>query len=276
MNLKYLTREAYNSLKKDIDLNKEKYYSDEKWLQNYFKENEITEPYRESSIIVKDIELDYSGNDIESKNKDDLNNVIKIYDAYKDKITPAVASDPLLWTALCHLEYKDYILKRWKKDNGDVRLEQRFFAGSSRDSLTYYNAISRLWWSGYLTYDEGATDPWALTKTLLSAQQIQKDLFDQPFSMNRDIVKGLLKALARIQKEKHNACTPTFRLCCDSYLNHYGAVTSIDSLTSEEVETIAYEYMKKILTKEIPGKIKSQLNDKKPATKKKGSKKKKK
>ncbi len=276
MNLKYLSQEAYNSLKNNLDLNKERYYSSENWLQSYFKENELTEAVKESSIIVKDIELDYSGDDTESKNRDDFNNIVKIYSAYKDKISPSVASDHLLWTALCHIEYKDYILKRWKKDNGDVSLEQRFFATTGRSSLLYYNAISRLWWSGYLTYDEEADDPWKLTRTLLSAQQIQKDLFDQSFSMNKDVVKGLLKALSRIQTEKRNACTPTFRMCCDSFLNHYGAVTAIDSLSCDEIETIAYDYMKKLLSNEGHKKPKTQLNDHKPAKNKKGSKKKKK
>jgi len=136
-------------------------------------------------------------------------------------------------------------LKRWKKGDGTVRLDQRFFATEGRTSLLYYNAISRLWWSGYLTYDElNENDPWHLTRVLLSAQQIQKDLFDQPYSMNRNIIKGLLMALAKIQKEKGNACTTLFRKCCDSYINCYGAVTILDFLDAKEIEDIAYTYMK--------------------------------
>ena len=245
MNLKYFTREAYTSLKKDLDINKEKYLENNEWIKEYFAEQGIAEYYRESSIIVKDFSLDYSGDSDEEKNKDDLNNIIKFYSAYKDKITPATASDPLLWSALCHIDYKDYILKRWMKDDGSVRLDQRFFATEGRTSLTYYNAIARLWWSGYLTYDENADDPWEVTRTLLSAQQVQKDLFDQSFSMNKDVVKGLLRALKRVQDEKKNACTTLFRACCNSYFNHYGAVTAIDMLTPEDVEKLAYDYMKK-------------------------------
>lgn len=118
-----------------------------------------------------------------------------------------------------------------------------------RASLLYYNAISRLWWSGYLTYDEdkASSNPWYLTETLFSAQQIQKDLFDQPFSMNRTIVKGLLMALKRIQEENGNSCTTIFRKCCDSYLNHYGAVSILDTLDSSEIEKIAYDYMKTLV-----------------------------
>lgn len=220
------------------------------WLQEYFEENNIREYIKTSSVKVGKMDFQYTGDDIESKNADDIQNIITLYSAFKDKITPIQASDPCLWTALCHCsDYKDYILKRWKKDDGTVRLSQRFFATEGRASLLYYNAISRLWWSGYLTYDEEKekTNPWGLTRILFSAQQIQKDLFDQPFSMNRTIVKGVLRALKRIQEEAGNAATPTFRKCCDSYINHYGAITILDVLSSEEIEDIAYKYMKSCL-----------------------------
>lgn len=103
-----------------------------------------------------------------------------------------------------------------------------------------------------MTYDEDhkSSNPWHLTETLFSAQQIQKDLFDQPFSMNKTIVKGLLSALKCIQEEQGNACTTIFRKCCDSYINHYGAVNILDTLSANEVEELAYLYMKKCLNKE--------------------------
>ncbi len=246
MNLKYFTKDTYRMLKQDLELNKSKYYDEDDWLKQYFEEKEIYEPYKESTINVKDVNLICSGYDDDNKNKDDIANTIAIYSAYKDKITPAVASNPLMWTALCHIDYKDYILERWKKDNGNVSIQHRFFATDGRTSLLYYNAISRLWWSGYITYDENnIKDPWELTRVLFSAQMIQKDLTDQSFSMNPTIVRGLLKALKRIQKENNNLCTKVFRKCCDSYLNYYGAVTVIDALSETEIECIAYDYMKK-------------------------------
>lgn len=250
MNLVYFSRDAYKTLKKDVELNKEKYYSDAPWLQEYFEEKGITDFARTSTVKVGDVSaFQHTGDDIESKNRDDIQNIKTLYTQFKGKLTPTQASDPCLWTALCHISYKDYVMKRWQKDDGTVRLNQRFFATEGRASLLYYNAISRLWWSGYLTYEEEKTktNPWELTEILFSAQQIQKDLFDQPFSMNRTVVKGLLRALKRIQEETGNAATPTFRKCCDSYINHYGAVTILDTLTSDEIEEIAYNYMSGIV-----------------------------
>ena len=245
MNLIYFTKEAYKLLKKDLNLNHDKYYSEDPWLYEYFASAGLDEFYRTSSITVPNVGLIYTGDDTETKNRDDLINIKMFYTEYKDKIDPLQASDPLLWSALCHIIFKEYILKRWKKADDSVSIDKRFFATEGRSSLLYYNAISRLWWSGYLTYDEEqkSSNPWHLTETLFSAQQIQKDLFDQPFSMNKTIVKGLLSALKRIQEEQGNASTAIFRKCCDSYLNHYGAVSVLDALDANEIEDIAYKFM---------------------------------
>lgn len=248
MNLIYFTQEAYKSIKKDVQSNNDRYYSNEEWLEDYFEEKGISEFYRTSTVKVDEFEFQYSGEDDECKKADDIQNTIFLYSAFRKKITPAQAADPCLWTALCHIPYKNYVMKRWRKKDDTVSIDRRFCATEGRNSLLYYNAISRLWWSGYLTYEEAKekSDPWQLTRILFSAQQIQKDLFDQPFCMNRVIVQGLLRALKRIQEERGNASTPVFRKCCDSYINHYGAVSILDSLTSEEIEEIAYAYMKSI------------------------------
>lgn len=249
MNLMVFTQEAYKLLKSEISVNEDNYYSQEPWLDKYFETHNITEYYKMSSLNVGKVNLQYTGNSDAELNADDLQNVINLYSTYKGIITPSQASDCHLWTALCHMvpEYKDYIIKRWaNKATGKVTISARFFATSGRTSLIYYNAISRLWWSGYLTYEEekSRTNPWELTKILLSAQQIQKDLTDQSYSMNPTIVKGLLRALKRIQEETNNAATTPFRNLTNSYINHYGAVTVLDFLTSEEIEEIAYKYMK--------------------------------
>ena len=143
MNLIYFTKDAYKLLKKDLNANRNNYYSEDPWLDEYFATAGLDEFYRTSSIAVPNIDLICSGDDIETKNRDDLINIKTLYTDYKDKITPLQASDPLLWSALCHIVFKDYILKRWKKADETVSIDKRFFATEGRSSLLYYNAISR-------------------------------------------------------------------------------------------------------------------------------------
>lgn len=246
MRLKRLTPEAYDALRKDISENENNYLPDTgDWLQQYFSDKGIENFCEDTTITVAGVQLTVSGSDDNTKCIDDLNNTRQIYSAYKDALTPLQATDHLMWTALSHMEYSDYIIKRWGHDDGNVNVGKRFFATGARNSLCYYNAISRFWWSGYLTYEEekSSTNPWKVTEVLFSAQQIQKDLFDQPYSMNKTVVKGLLKALGKIQSERGNKATMVFRKCCDSFLNHYGAVTVLDFLTAEDIYELAYNYM---------------------------------
>lgn len=249
MNLVYFTKDAYKALKMSLASNEEKYYTSDPWMDEFFASEGLQEYLKTSSVVVPDVNLVYTGEDDFSKNNDDLTNIRFLYGAYRDRITPMQASDPMLWSALSHVTFKDYVLKRWQKGDGEVNLGQRFFATEGRSSLCYYNAISRLWWAGYLSYDEDKedTDPWHLTKTLLSAQQVLKDFSDQGFSMSKSVAKGLLIALKRIQEEIGNNATNVFRSCCDSYLNHYGAVTVLDVLEPSEIEEICYGYMKRRL-----------------------------
>lgn len=249
MNLIYFTNEAYDLLKKNLDNISDNYYKEEAWLGEFFAQAGLEEYYKTSTITVPDLSLENNGDDIETKNADDLQNVITLYSSYKDKLSPLQAADPLLWTALCHIPFRKYVIDRWKKDDGTVSISRRFFSTKGRTPLTYYNAISRLWWSGYLTYDEelATSNPWHLTKVLFSAQQIQKDLTDQPFCMNQTIVKGLLSALARMQEERGDKCTTIFRDLCNSYLNRYGVVTILDTLSADEIEELSYNWMKERL-----------------------------
>lgn len=250
MNLPYFSKEALKALRAEIDNNETNYYSQDPWLGDFFSSRGIQDYLKTSSIVVPDIKLVCSGVDDAVKCGEDFINVTMLYGDYKDRITPLQASDPSLWTALSHTVFRDYVIKRWGDDSGKVSIAQRFFATEGRSSLCYYNAISRLWWAGYLSYDKDmeSVDPWHLTKTLLSAQQVFKDFSDQGFSMSRSVSKGLLLALKRVQEETGNKATRVFRLCCDSFLNHRGAVTVLDVLWPEEIESIAYEFMSSNLT----------------------------
>ena len=72
MNLIYFTKEAYKLLKKDLNLNKSNYFSEEPWLDEYFANAGLDEFYRTSSIAVPNIELISTRDDTETKNKSHL------------------------------------------------------------------------------------------------------------------------------------------------------------------------------------------------------------
>lgn len=246
MILQYFTEEAANELRNFLSGNEDKYYSDEPWLDEFFRSVNINAPYQQPSVTVPDVTLASGAETPEELCAEDLQNVMLLYGAYKDKLTPAQASEPRLWTTLCHKTFNDYVLERWSGRDGKVDLEKRFFATSGRASLCRENALSKLWWAGYLSYDETreSTDPWHLTKTLLSAQKVHTDFIEHDYSASKRVQMGVLSALKRIQEEAGGKATSAFRKCCVSFLNRRAAVTAIDVLEADEIEELAYTYMK--------------------------------
>lgn len=255
MRLKYFTDEAFSELKSNYCLLKPQYINEnpKDWVEEYLRSKGINDFCKLSGITGKDVELvshDYELiKSVDGKkasdaqiNEDDLVNTRIFYEEYKNKLTPLQANDQYLWAALCHMDFSEYIVKRWL-DKGEVDITRYFASSTNNKSLCKENAIARLWWSGYLTYDEHSADPYRLTKILFSAQQVMSDLFDQPVHMNKTIVQGMLEALEIIQEERGNNATTTFRRCCWSCFNHYGVVAVLESLSVEEIKNLAYNYM---------------------------------
>jgi len=123
-------------------------------------------------------------------------------------------------------------------------IKERFFTTGGRQSINYYNAISRLWWIGEITYDE--KHKYKYTKILLeSGQQTLKDLMDCTFSANRKITRGIIKAIYDL---KNAGRVYNFGDCfrdLNKYLNRQGAIYSLDFMEEEEITQLALEYMLK-------------------------------
>jgi len=72
-------------------------------------------------------------------------------------LSDSQASDERLWAGLCLGPFWNYVKYRWEIDKKCTvaNVQQHFLFGfGARRSLTR-NALSRLWWIGRLTYDNG-------------------------------------------------------------------------------------------------------------------------
>ena len=237
--LPYFEQSAFETLNNNISHNASKYTGKTEWLNEYFSgEKYITE----STIEVPEVTLLSPDKKIstEEMNMQDYTNVMLIHSNYSGIITPQIATNKYMWTALTHTYFSDYVYKRW----GTQDIKQRFFCTGGRQSLNYYNAISRLWWIGELTYDD--KKKYAFTKILLeSGQQTLKDLTDCAYSMNRTITKGIIRAIYEL---KNSGSVRQFGDCfrdLNKYLNRQGAVSSLDFLEEDEIMQLALDYMQR-------------------------------
>ena len=247
MLLGYFKEEAYDKLLHDIPQNAENYSSDEEWLPTYF--GGANDYYKMSSVDVSMFTPSYTPGkkDDVQKSQEDLVNTRLIYDAFKS-LTPLQASNKFLWTYLCHAvpEYREYIRDRWMQDERDNTIKNRFFV-TTPGSLLNDNALSRLWWYGYLTYDAHSSNHYALTEILFTNQTICTDVMDTFNRMNPDRMRGVLLAIRDFKNAigDNEGITEYFREC-KKYLNHYAAVTTLEFLDSEEIRELAFNYMMKL------------------------------
>lgn len=244
MLLGYFTEEAYESLLHDISNNAEKYGSSEEWLDEYFHG---TEYWKQSkSVDVGGFLPNYARGKKtdEQKSQEDLVNTRMLYDAFMS-LTPLQASNKYMWTYLCHAvpEYTEYIRHRWMSSERSNTIRTRFFV-TGAESLLNDNALSRLWWYGFLTYDSENTNHYELTEVLLTNQTICTDVMDTLNRTSFNRMKGVLLAIKDFKEllGENEGITECFREC-KKYLNRYAAVTAFDYLDSEEIRTLAYNYM---------------------------------
>ena len=239
MYLPYFEKNAFDNLYNNVSHNSTKYAGSQEWLKEYFSgEKYITE----STIEVPDVTLEFADKklSIEELNAQDYTNAVMLHSSYRGIITPQIATNKYMWTALAHTTFYEYVQSRWREQD----IKERFFSTGGRQSINYYNAISRLWWIGELTYDE--KQKYKYTEILLeSGQQTWKDLTDCTFSANKKVTRGIIKAVYELKNEGR---VFNFGDCfrdLNKYLNRQGAIYSLDFMEEEEITQLALEYMLK-------------------------------
>jgi hypothetical protein len=243
MKLKFISDVIVQRTKNNIVKFKDEYVKDECWINNYYKDRKWEHISRLNvgnfSLMTPD-----------DNSKYDLENTRIVYDSMKN-LKPYQATDERIWSYLTHIECWDYMRKRWPAENyiGDENtfrrtMKERYFLTSNSRRALMRNGISRLWWYGYLTYDEeDKADPYKLTEVLLKKQDIPVNLFGRNFSNSPKLMRTVLRVLDKWIK--NNGATPArkpFRKLC-RYINHVGGVSILDSLKLKKLEKNSYEQL---------------------------------
>ena len=254
----YFTEEAYDTLKNSISHNMPHYLNGEKWLEEFFDGQEYM---KESSIEVSlpAVVPFASRLAVEERANEDVANVKQIYGNMKS-LTPLQATNPYLWTCLAHTVYYDYVLHRWfdddqfsalSEDKKEKRVLSRFFATVNERSLNN-NAIARLWWYGFLSYDkQNRANPFHLTEVLVGNTKFCTDFMLSHCCWNRTIGKGVLRAAKDLipTLSGREGISGYYRPL-KKYMNRYGAVSSLDFLSEEDIYQLAMEFFTSLRKKD--------------------------
>jgi hypothetical protein len=213
-------------------------------------------PVAESKIEVDEAPA------LELPTGDDLNDAANARTLYQwlHLLSPVQASDSRIWSYLTHAVYSDYTFQRWPIDkSSDVatRIRERYFVEGQGLASLVRNAVARLWWFGYLTYDEQATsDHFELTNVLVSLQDIQVAFLERAIGRSRKILKTALKVWKeRLQrgaemKGRGRAIQIWARL-----IRLHGAVALLDALPQRDLENLIRAKLAIALNEEWPDEI---------------------
>lgn len=254
MIIQMLRQEALDRLSKDASLNIEKYsFSEEVWMEEYFKEKEVKLPLFSSGIMLADDIKLIMGNNAEN----DSENAIRMHEALKGKLNPVLATDRRFWIAMTHTVFYPYMRSRWEVEN---KLNDKGVNGTITDRYfmdrgLFRNGISRLYWIPELTYDESLEDPYEYTKFLIENQDLVNQVDGRSFCRNRIALRACLKVLMNAGDLTRSQKRQYFE-----NLVKKGGVTVLDALPYDLLETTCQDILEKVLNaKQIRDKSKVTL-----------------
>lgn len=246
MKIKFLSEDTLQDLRANFETYKTHYYKkDDEWFDEYFKE--------EGRLIESKIDFEKPVfNDDENYMVSDFENVKVIYEALKH-LTVSQATQERLWAGLAHVQLRDYIYYRIDKDiekKNDKRIQSAvFFTNGAKRSL-FVHALARLWWVGYMTYDENHKEnPYWLTEFFCSADFSARCVvfFSSNFTSNTAITRGILRALVELRDEGVEI-KRAHLVEANKYLNISGGAMVLDLLEEDEVKGMIGKRLRKVFS----------------------------
>lgn len=244
MKIKFLSEDTLQDLRVNFETYKTHYYNqDDEWFNTYFQE--------EGRLVESRIEFEKPEmNTDEDYLVSDFENVKIIYSSLKH-LTVSQATQERLWSGLAHVQLRDFLYYRLAKDiekKNDKRIQSAvFFTNGAKRSL-FVHAIARLWWVGYMTYDENnSPNPYWLTEFFCSADFSARCVvfFSSNFTSNRAITRGILRALITLREEGVVIKREHF-VESTKFLNISGGAMVLDLLEEDEVKEMVEKRLRKV------------------------------
>jgi len=192
--LKYLRESALTEFRDSIGYNLESYISGN--FEEFFD-------YEDFARELKgDFDLDKLKNlkkPKDKKNLYDAENSKLVFETLKN-LTPLQAREERFWAFLCHFDCLGYVRERWpipdKSSEKQIKhIQTHFFAASSR-GLERDNAISRLWWMGYIASQAKGIELEEALAVFLHETDVRANVIERPTtSTSANVFSAILQVL---------------------------------------------------------------------------------
>ncbi len=240
-----------NGLRSSVKANLQKYVQDESWVSDLGVKSQRE---METSLDLKGPFELLRPADSDLK---DIENAIRVHKALPH-LSPLQARDPRLWTRLSHVEAWAYMRKRWpieKHMNDEGRairfVESRYFITQAQSRALLRNGIARLWWTAKVSHDPVRDNPYELAAVLLSTLDITQQILERGIGRAPAVLMAFLEFLNR-NKDPLLAGGDENRVRIRrlaKFLNMYGGVCILDSLSQPQIMTLLETELARILSK---------------------------
>ena len=239
----YLDKNAISDIKNNFSTYKN-HFSDEtnEWFLQKFNDKGWI---KESKIQCKDFELNYD----ENFDVSDRKNIEILYESLKE-LSPVNASDERLWAGMLFSQFWKYVKYRRAKElnsGNDKEILNSFFFLRGTKRSCFLNCLSRLWWTGYLLYDNENTNHYKaidlITESAFASNIIL--LSSSNFMSNKSLALGVMDCIISRKEEGEDIKREHF-VEVTKYLNCLGGVIFLDSMTREEIQNIVNKRLNKI------------------------------
>ena len=231
MQIENVETECFFKIKSAVEINLDKYLErDDYWLGDFLQE--LGFELREGTTVGDPV-LELDGTSV---SESDQNNAIRLHKALD--LSPELAGNGLFWTILSH-HYAAYIRKRLrlnaKTSNLVKKVSENFvFEETMSKRERREGILPRLWSIADLTFVEGASDPYHLTRVALSDLDLANQILDRIVFMDRRLVRVFLERYDARSKEGN----PMSRVECRAIFKNLNALSQtivLGSLSNAEL-----------------------------------------
>ncbi len=248
IHIKYMTDEALETLKANIDVITEKLIENpdsSAWLRNFIPcELYVTKKYEIEEFALRQPKDD-------KDRETDIYNSILLYERLKD-LPLYVLTDERFWCWMnFEMGYSVALKYMPVKKNSSVFKDHWLLTQGKRRGL-FFGVLSRCYFRVALSIDSELDDPYELTRFVIENPLRFRELTWRSFSSEKMIVLGTLKAEKRVQAEFPQIEESTKHFAeIAKHLSKLGSVMLLDCMTERDIEEYIYAKYKAMIEEEL-------------------------
>lgn len=234
--VKYVGQDFINNLYDKLPINIERYINNDLNFSDYIAKGNWDIP----------ISVDYDSELLSQLNidKSEMENSKIVWAALRN-LTPALACEERIWVRFTHGECLDFCRRRWPvekilSEKRECYIKKHFFA-SSMTGWRDDNAISRLWWNGWVASQFSADNFSVALEVILRTADIRSNLIERPWMFRRqELSKGIIYFLQSHFLSSEKSREGRFRAFSVT-LNLRGAGIVFESMSEQQIQDFLSE-----------------------------------